>query len=955
MRLLTLIFVGLLCVPAAARDAHAGAAVAGSYLNRHNAEQAMAEIGDRFSSVEAEQILVVPGVVSGTTYYRVVVVPAAGHSGRDVVAGLHRSGFEGAWYLADYVPPAAPAQPVRVASPSAPQRNTTSELEATPVSVEDVVSLMPAIERANAGAGDVELIETLSGIPRHRIEVANFREADLEFILDGRVDEAVWQSLPYYDEFMVAVPAKGTPGEYETRMRLFATERGLYVSAVLLQPPETRVSRLSVRDDFIDRDSFGFIVDATGEGQVGYWFICALGGSVQDGKLLPERNYQRDWDGPWQSKTVELDDGWSVEMFLPWSMMSMSETEGERTIGFVASRQVSHRNERYQWPGHPYSSARFLSALNEIQVDGVQPVAQRAVIPFAAATMDEANDEDDLRVGLDLAWKPSPMLEITGTLNPDFGAVEADDVVLNLTAFETFFPEKRLFFLEGNEVFDANPRAGISNIMRITTNEDFASTSRRVYPYEFIPSPISLLNTRRIGGTANQVSLEPGVTPLRGQRDVPTDLLGAMKLTGTIGDTRYGLMGAFEDDVEWRGADDLGNPVNIDDSGRDFAVARFLYEDIGATRRSVGYLGTMVSGPLYDAFAHSIDAHYTSASGRMRADGQLIMSERDGVEGYGGLFDMMYAVSGNLRHKFELDFMDENVDLNDLGFLSRNNYAKARYVLLYNQQNFTDSIKNFRTTLVAEQQYNIDPGQVSDSGLYWRTSMVLPGRNTLKTSLGYLPERWEDRDSRGNGAYEVEDRGWVDVLLATNAQDMFSFSASIGALQEHLGDWTLQGSAGVTIRPSDQFMIDLDLRYKRRRGWLVYQGGRNFGRYNGSEIQPSLEFNWFLAYNHQIKLSLQWAGIKANEDGFYVIPAGDGPLQPAARTMADHDFTVSLLTAQLRYRWEIAPLTDFFLVYNRGNSLPNQYSSGFEDLFSDSFNDPIIDSLVAKIRWRFGN
>ena len=80
-----------------------------------------------------------------------------------------------------------------------------------------------------------------------------------------------------------------------------------------------------------------------------------------------------------------------------------------------------------------------------------------------------------------------------------------------------------------------------------------------------------------------------------------------------------------------------------------------------------------------------------------------------------------------------------------------------------------------------------------------------------------------------------------------------------------------------------------------------------------------------------------------------------GPLQPAARTMADHDFTVSLLTAQLRYRWEIAPLTDFFLVYNRGNSLPNQYSSGFEDLFSDSFNDPIIDSLVAKIRWRFGN
>jgi hypothetical protein len=69
----------------------------------------------------------------------------------------------------------------------------------------------------------------------------------------------------------------------------------------------------------------------------------------------------------------------------------------------------------------------------------------------------------------------------------------------------------------------------------------------------------------------------------------------------------------------------------------------------------------------------------------------------------------------------------------------------------------------------------------------------------------------------------------------------------------------------------------------------------------------------------------------------------------------DQDFTVSLLTAQLRYRWEIAPLTDLFLVYNRGNSLPDQVDSSFDDLFTDVFDDPIINSFVAKIRWRFGN
>jgi len=803
--------------------------------------------------------------------------------------------------------------------------------------------------------GSVEQVETIDGVPRHAIDIQRFKQSEIGITLDGRVDEPIWDRVAFFDEFIVAVPAKGTAGEFPTEMRVFATEQGLYVSAILYQPPDTLVKRLSVRDDFLDRDSFGFTIDASGEALVGYWFIVALGGSVQDGKLLPERNYQRDWDGPWIGKTAVREDGWSAEMYFPWSMMNMPEVQGTRKIGFVATRQVSHKNERYQWPGHPYSSARFLSALNEARVEGVQPVSQLAMIPFAAATVDEANDDDEMRLGMDLAWKPSPRLEMTASLNPDFGAVEADDVVLNLTAFEVFFPEKRLFFLEGNEVFSAMPRNSTGNIQRIITNTDFASTSRRVYERDFIPTPISLVNTRRIGGTANQVTLEDGVTPIRGQTDLPTDLLGAAKLTGALGDMRYGVLGAFEDDVEWRGLNAQGAEVDIEDNGRDFAVTRFLYEDIDVGRRSIGYLGTLVSGPRYDAAVHSVDAHYTAPSGRFMADGQLIMSDVDDEEGYGAVFDVLYAQGSGVRHKVELEYMDEEINFNDLGFLRRNNYANARYIFLYNRQRLTENISNYRTTLVAEQQYNVDRGQVTNSGVYWRSSFVLPGRNTVRTAFAYLPERYEDIDSRGNGAYRVDERAYADFGIATNAAHMFSYSASIGAQQEHLGDWTINASAGVTIRPADSVLIELDLRYKKRQGWLVYQGGRNFGRYNGTEWQPSIDLNWFLAYNHQLKLSLQWAGVKAREDGFFAIPAGDGDLQPAARTRPDHDFTVSLMTLQLRYRWEIAPLTDVFLVYNRGNSLPNQFDSSFDDLFSDVFDDPIIDSFVAKIRWRFGN
>jgi len=808
---------------------------------------------------------------------------------------------------------------------------------------------------AKVGPGKKVLLGEQQGIPRHKITLANFAESQVDLTIDGRVDEPVWASVSHFDNMLVAVPSTGKPGEHPTEVRLIATEKGLYASAIMYQPPATLVRRLANRDQSIDSDGFGLTIDVSGEGLVGYWFILNLGDSLMDGKVLPERKYQIDWDGPWVGRSHIREDGWSAEMFLPWSMMNMPNVDGPRTIGFASSRTVAHSAERYQWPGYPYSSSRFVSVLNQMEVEGVQPRQQIQVIPFASVTADQANDEEELRVGADFTWKPSPKLEVAGTIKPDFGAVEADNVVLNLTAFETFFPEKRLFFLEGSEVFDVMPRSSMSNLSRITNNEDYSSASRRVFSRDFVPSPITLMNSRRIGGTANQVELDPGITPNRGQRDVPTDLGGAAKATGRVGDFRYGVMSAFEDEVEWLGSDALGQSFDIEAVGRDFATTRLVYEDNGKVRRSVGYLGTMVRGPQYNATMHSIDAHYTNSSGNLIADAQLISGERANVNGQGGLFDVMYAPSANTQHTFEFDYMDEDIDFNDMGFLARNNYARARYVLDYSQQELAPRVSNFRMSVVAEQQYNIDPGQLTDSGLYWRTSMVFPGRNTLRTSLGYLPERYEDRDSRGNGAYIVEDRTWVKLALATDGSRVLSYSFTAGGLQEHLGDWTFNGSFGVTFTPVDWLSAKFDVSFKRRRGWLVYQGGRNFGAYDGDEWQPQLDLNWFISATHQIRLALQWAGVRAQENGFYAVPGGDGELVPVPTTRPDHDFTVSLLTAQLRYRWAIAPLTDLFVVYNLGNSLPNQLEASFDDLFSDSFDDPIIESVVVKLRYRFSN
>ena len=924
-----------------------GLAVVGSFKNLAYAEATVLEV----QSELAHRARISTTVIDGVDWYRVIVDDVEPEA---MVLKLLAHGFQDAWFL-PVAKRVAESQPKSRSLAQEPRSNVGAPVASTPRPMDASVVQPIATLPVDQSSGHQRLIEVLDGIPRHHIVVPNIADEDAEIVIDGYVDEAVWGQVPEYDNMRVAIPGTGEPGAFETEFRLLATDRGLYVSAVMHQPPETLVSRMSTRDDFIDRDLFGVTIDTTGEGLFGYWFYVALGDSLMDGKVLPERNYMRDWDGPWVGKSAVLDYGWSAEMLLPWSMMNLPKVDGARKVGFAVQRQVSHANQRYQWPGYPYSSSRFVTALNTMEVAGVEPRQQFSIIPYASTTVDEARGEDDVRVGADIAWKPSPKLEMTGTVMPDFGAVEADDVVLNLTAFETFFPEKRLFFLEGNEIFATTPRSGNTYAMRTLTNDNFATTSRMVRRSDFFPTPISLMNTRRIGGTANQVEVPQGVVPQRGERDLPTELLGAAKVTGTAGDLRYGVFSALEDDVEWFGTDGSGRTVDIEAEGRDFAAARLLYENVDASRRSIGYLGTFVSGPIYDAVVHGIDGHYTSSNGRFNVDTQWVSSDVDGITGNGALLDFKYSQSPSIQHKLDLDYFDEDVNIDDLGFLRRNDYAGAQYVLLYNRPLGAKGLKDIRGAVALRQEYNISKGQVVDSGIYWRNSMVLPGRNTLKTALAYLPERWEDRDSRGNGSYRVHERWWADLQIATDSGKQLSFSTSIGALQEHLGDWTYEVAGGVTYRPSDRLALDFDIRYKRRDGWLVYQGDSNFGSYHGPDWQPTLKVDWFMSASHQLRLSLQWAGVRAEAESFWTIPAGDGELVPAAPTQPNHDFTVSILTAQLRYRWEIAPLTDLYVVYNLGNTLASRFDSSIDDLFLDGFDDPIVESFVVKLRYRFGN
>ena len=778
-------------------------------------------------------------------------------------------------------------------------------------------------------------------------------KAAADVVVDGVVDEAVWMQVPFYDHMRVTDPDTLEVPEYATRTRFFYTHRGLYVSAIMEQPPDTLVRRLSNRDQELNRDSFGITLDTSGTGLYGYWFELNLGGSKSDGKVVPERQFSRQWDGAWTGETAVRDDGWSAEMFIPWAIMSMPSSAGERRLTFWIQRKVAHANEQYGWPALPRSNARFMSALQAMQVADVNPRQQWALFPYVSGTMDEIKGEQESRVGLDVFWRPSTNFQITATANPDFGAVESDDVVVNLTAFETFFPEKRLFFLEGTEVFLTSPRSN-------PTFVSIRSQGGRQPPKLFNLEPTTLLNTRRIGGAPKHLDVPDGITVADVELSQPSDLAGAVKLVGQAGGLRYGVLGALEKEVELDGTDDVsGLDVTVREDGRDFGVARVLYEDTsGAGRRSIGWMGTVTSYPNKDdAMVHGVDTHWLSPNGKWSWDTQFVTSDTNDGTGYGAWTDIRWTPRQGIGHRLAFDLLDDELDLSDLGFLRRNDARTFRYSFFTNtSRDLPAHLQRLSRGVFASSGTNTD-GYRARSYLGAFSTWVFSNNAEFRTEIDWLPAHYDDRNSRDNGTYRTEHGYFWSGSYGTDASRKFSTSVQLGVRAEDLGDPQYFADWGFTWNPVHRFTLNLDLRWKSRNNWLLHIEDRDLTAFDAVELSPSMSVDFFVTAKQQLRMTMQWVGINAEEREFYTVPASPGELldrekDPLAET---DDFTISRLTAQVRYRWEIGPLSDLFVVYTRGSNLENRVDEDFDALFADALDDPIVDTLVVKLRYRFGN
>jgi len=286
--------------------------------------------------------------------------------------------------------------------------------------------------------------------------------------LDGRPDDPVWQLAPPYTQFLEQYPEEGRvpPSEFRTEVRVLHDDRTLFILVVCHDPQPGLVQRqLGRRDTVLVGDAVEIGIDSTHDRRTGWYFGVNAAGVLRDGLFYGDVNLADTWDGVWDAAVAKLPDGWSVELAIPLDILRFPRAPTQEW-GFLVRRTIHRTHQVFDSNLVPRSANGLVSRFGTlIGLDDLVPHRALEITPYATARLQlrpQYSDpvhptprlvEPSADIGADLRVGLTSDLTLNAAINPDFGQVEADQVVLNLSNQELFFPEKRPFFTQGLELF----------------------------------------------------------------------------------------------------------------------------------------------------------------------------------------------------------------------------------------------------------------------------------------------------------------------------------------------------------------------------------------------------------------------------------------------------------------------------------------------------------------------
>jgi hypothetical protein len=417
--------------------------------------------------------------------------------------------------------------------------------------------------------------------------------------IDGRLDEEIWSTAPAADGFWQLDPDEGEPGTEPTEFRVLYTDDALFIGVRAWDSePDQIVSRLARRDSDIPSDWIVIAIDSYHDQRTGFAFFVNPVGVKRDMYLFDDGNDDESWDAVWDVGTSVDDEGWIAEFRIPFSQLRFSEGE-RQDFGFQVLRVIDRRNEEQHWRLMARGEAGLVSRFGDLTgIAGIKPPRRVELLPYVAASGDRYPGQDGNpfatgkdhtgRVGADLNLGLTSNLTLSATINPDFGQVEADPAVVNLTAFETFYPENRPFFQEGLDVFR----------FPILLGDGDGANEQLFYTRRIGRSPQGWADDR--GGYAESID--------------QTTILGAAKLSGkTAGGWSMGFLSALTAEETARVIDGDGiDHADVVEPRSSYWVGS-LARDFRGGLTQVGLFGTAVDRALPDNLQWLRSSAYSAA------------------------------------------------------------------------------------------------------------------------------------------------------------------------------------------------------------------------------------------------------------------------------------------------------------------------------------------------------
>lgn len=287
---------------------------------------------------------------------------------------------------------------------------------------------------------------------------ANIGELNVPRI-DGELDDEIWSLGEWKGDFIQQFPYSGSPASEPSWFKILYDHSNLYVALICKDSePDKIIDKLGRRDSRAG-DMAGIALDSYFDKRTAFEFSITVAGQKMDVKHLGDWDFDFNWNAVWDAATSRTDTGWIAEIKLPFSQIRYA-SEPEHTWGLHFYRIVSRKQEASSWDPIPREAPATVYLFGELKgIENIRSSRQVEFLPYALGSYSHLQGENQagefgFNAGLDAKVGISSDFTLDLSVNPDFGQVEADPSVLNLTSFETFFEEKRPFFLEGNDVFD---------------------------------------------------------------------------------------------------------------------------------------------------------------------------------------------------------------------------------------------------------------------------------------------------------------------------------------------------------------------------------------------------------------------------------------------------------------------------------------------------------------------